>query len=502
MAEAEDLYNAMLERAKALPYYETAWPPKRDRRMQPVGLLPHRIELMGGHASTIGRHAAGAAPLADARLEALLRGWLALKASEGSDTERPLYESMDVVELVQRLLVQRPLVFFKSHDEYALRTGETGAGGAALDLENGTLGGFALVGTDAEEAPLTLANTLSYDEMALSALLSVANPTVFINNGDRGNQATPGRPGSFEPEGVYTGAVGARFEACEQMEWRHMVVTFEQNTVAKGYGAQADPAATQTKLLKLWADFYEVGSFSSFDEVEAEVEAAAETLGGECRYVPLSIVRHGNISKAKYFDKMVYKKRLAAVLAPWLLDSNRRAADAGTTAFCVTTGLGLGAWGIDKCQRLLMREVYAELLTNLPLPSVSDFVGATPQELGATNGEWLGTNNGSSSAGTNPTPRTLSLRITRLTPGAAPVRIQPAKSGGGAWRSPATKLSGADQGKLLCAMYAWDGGAYPGNEFYEPYGSEPAFFSTPPCKIYRALIHTMYLTRRETPLQC
>ena len=78
MAEAEDLYNAMLERAKALPYYETAWPPKRDRRMQPVGLLPHRIELMGGHASTIGRHAAGAAPLADARLEALLRGWLAL----------------------------------------------------------------------------------------------------------------------------------------------------------------------------------------------------------------------------------------------------------------------------------------------------------------------------------------------------------------------------------------------------------------------------------------
>ena len=32
----------------------------------------------------------------------------------------------------------------------------------------------------------------------------------------------------------------------------------------------------------------------------------------------------------------------------------------------------------------------------------------------------------------------------------------------GAWRSPAAKLSGADQGKLLCAMYAWDGGAYPG----------------------------------------
>lgn len=49
------------------------------------------------------------------------------------------------------------------------------------------------------------------------------------------------------------------------------------------------------------------------------------------------------------------------------------------------------------------------------------------------------------------------------------IRIRPAKVNG-CWRNPATKLSGVDEGKLLCAMYAWDGGAYPGNEFYEPYG--------------------------------
>ena len=250
--QPQRLYAAMLERARALPYYATAWPPKRDRRMQPIGLLPHRIETMEDRASTIGRHAAGAAPLADARVETLLRGWLALKASEGSAVERALYAGMDVVALVQRLLVQRPLVFFKSHDEYALRTGETGAGGAALDLENDILGGFALVGTDAEEAPLTLAATLSYDEMALAALLVVANPTVFINDGDRGNQSKPGRAGSFEPEGVLTGAVGARFEACEHMEWRHMIVTFEQNTAVKGFGSEANPEGAQTKLLKLW----------------------------------------------------------------------------------------------------------------------------------------------------------------------------------------------------------------------------------------------------------
>jgi hypothetical protein len=70
------------------------------------------------------------------------------------------------------------------------------------------------------------------------------------------------------------------------------------------------------------------------------------------------------------------------VLAPWLIDSNRRALEADTTAFCHTTGLGLGAWGVDSRQRGLMNEVYAELLTTLPLPAVSDFVATEPKELG------------------------------------------------------------------------------------------------------------------------
>ena len=273
----EAVYAELLRRAKALPYYATAWPPKRDGRQQPVGLLAHRIETMPERAAVIGRHAAGAAPLADARLEALLQSWLGVKASTGSEVERRLYAGMDVATLVQRLLVERPLVFFKSHDEFALRSGETGAGGAALDLDTEgledaeRLGLFAKVGTDAEAEPLTLAKTLSYDEMALGALLSVAVPTLFINDGERGNQAKPQAKGSFEPEGVFTGAVGARFEACEQMEWRHMIISFEQNTAAKGYGAEADPDTAQTKLLQVWAQFYQVERFPSYEEVQAEV---------------------------------------------------------------------------------------------------------------------------------------------------------------------------------------------------------------------------------------
>lgn len=34
-------------------------------------------------------------------------------------------------------------------------------------------------------------------------------------------------------------------------------------------------------------------------------------------------------------------------------------------------------------------------------------------------------------------------------------------------RNPADKLQGTDADKLLVAMYAWDGNAYPGNEYWD-----------------------------------
>ena len=41
--------------------------------------------------------------------------------------------------------------------------------------------GFEAIGSDHEQAPLLLADYLSYDEIQLSALISVAVPTLFVN---------------------------------------------------------------------------------------------------------------------------------------------------------------------------------------------------------------------------------------------------------------------------------------------------------------------------------
>lgn len=76
-------------------------------------------------------------------------------------------------KLITRLITNRPLAFLNGCDDYLLRTGERGRGG------------FDNIGTIKQKEPLTLNNLLSYDEMQLSALLSVSVQTDFINDGGR-----------------------------------------------------------------------------------------------------------------------------------------------------------------------------------------------------------------------------------------------------------------------------------------------------------------------------
>src|SRR5688572_24906514 len=57
---------------------------------------------------------------------------------------------------------------------------------------------------------------LTYEELPISSLYAVASPTFFINNGDRRNCGKIGDAGTYEPEGVFIGLVGARFEHADR----------------------------------------------------------------------------------------------------------------------------------------------------------------------------------------------------------------------------------------------------------------------------------------------
>ena len=43
--------------------------------------------------------------------------------------------------------------------------------------------------------------------------------------------------------------VGARFERANLMEWKHLIVTQEQNTASNGYGGTADPNTSEDAAL-------------------------------------------------------------------------------------------------------------------------------------------------------------------------------------------------------------------------------------------------------------
>merc|ERR1711871_1139710 len=115
-------------------------------------------------------HAKGTRPVLHSKVFSLIEDFISIKRHHGTQVERNLYRDLGVVDVVDRMIQKRPLAFLNSVDQFRLKSGESGAGG------------FDLIGTDQEFNPLLLKNLQSYDEMQLSALLSMSTPTFFINS--------------------------------------------------------------------------------------------------------------------------------------------------------------------------------------------------------------------------------------------------------------------------------------------------------------------------------
>lgn len=360
----------------------------------------------------IANQANDARPIVSAPVMVLISEFLSYKKKHGSSIEQKLYAGMSEKAFVDRLLIKRPLMFMTAADSYLLRNGDQGHGG------------FESIGTNQERSPLVLHDYLSYDEMQIAALLGVSVPTFFINNGNRNNNALPGEPGTYQEQGVYVGLVGARFEKPGLMEWQHMIITPQQNIAQNGYGQAADPQHPKTKLLYLWSQLYDE-SFVTFEQAHADKSG---------RYISIG----SNI----YFDSTIYKKRMKMVIEPFLVDANERGKSKGKKVYCHVVGLGLGVWQKTPAQTKLMLEVCAEIIKTRNLSSVSDLDFSWFSE------SW--TCGGISNGGTFATEHNA-------------ITIHFSK------RNPADKLVNTDANKLLVAMYAWDGNAYPGNEYWAGY---------------------------------
>jgi len=314
-------------------------------------------------------------------------------------------------------------------------------------------GGFEDIGTCKQGSPLLLQDYLSYDEMQISALISVAVPTLFINNGGRDSLCKPGDQGTYEDTGVLVACVGARMVLPGRMEAEHMVVTGETKTPGP--------------ITEAWEEFYGL-RFGTLSDAQADKEERRfHRIGADCSWCKrrsqeawtertgwrkrtycrtcMESYYGGAVSKPadmpKYLDKEIYQLRIRQTVRPFLLYASERglrhrarAEGHPLGAHARVKGLGLGAWWIDPIQEPLMYRVYERILREEPLEGIdvldfSFFPSAVPDSVvsaGAAHG----------------------------------IQVIATQSG----------FAEPVHGRLLVAMYAWDGNAHPGNEWWAESG--------------------------------
>jgi hypothetical protein len=133
------------------------------------------------------------------------------------------------------------------------------------------------------------------------------------------------------------------------------------------------------------------------------------------------------------FDKKMYAARMRITVEMFLLEANERAKEKGRKAYAYVVGLGLGVWQYDACQSELYIGCFTEALNSMSLSHISTL-----------NFAWI-----------DVPPRCISV----VTAAAETQGIKVIFSR----RAPAEKL---DTDELLVLSYAWDGNAFPGNEYW------------------------------------
>ena len=350
---------------------------------------------------------AGSWPIFPKKAIKLVEDFLNLKKSYGTNIEKGIYKKHSVMSFLNRLIKKRPLVFMGRGDYWMLKNGQNGTGG------------WDLIGSSGEnQINRKMKNYLTYNEIEISSFLSFSIYTPFINTGSRRNLGLPDN--NHEKNGIYIVQCGARFEERSKMEWLYMVIDPGQNTRENGYGLNNN--SLNSEYLKIWANFYQIDYFPTYDEVNSVINTNRQ----QKRFIKIPAFRD------MYFDTLVYKKRLKFNIEVFLKEANARAYVAGKNAFCHVVGLGLGAWGLFPEQEDLTIESYIEVITEdlVSYKNISDIYFS-----------WF-------SKSTIELPEELhGIKLHRGT------------------REPAEKLN--DNTKLLVANSAGDPNSLIGNEWYE-----------------------------------
>jgi len=358
-------------------------------------------------------------PVLHAEVVRHIVNFLEYKTTHGNEIEVNLYKGMTPVEMIQRLIYNRPLIFFGSHDRWLLRDGKTGGVGHWNEI--GTLEG------EAEGRMPSIQDYLTYDEICLAALLGVSTMNHFINSGSRSNR---GRKGGvpYIQRGVYVGLVGARFEKEGFMEQQFMAISPDQNSSERGYGSPEDP------WHKFWADFYGVDYFLTYEQALELRENNDSRVASHSKYDHLKTM----------LDVPVFRKRINIAASTFLFEADFRGAEEGRPVHAIVVGLGTGVWALQRQnQERLMVEEYKKVMESSFLPNVKH-----------VRFYWF-------NESTNrymERPDELIMGESIVDCGGNEIEISFNQI------DPFVKI---ESNPLVVAMYAWDGNSFPGNEYWQ-----------------------------------
>ncbi|KAI8629346.1 hypothetical protein F5Y19DRAFT_78535 [Xylariaceae sp. FL1651] len=176
------------------------------------------------------------------------------------------------------------------------------------------------------------------------------------------------------------------------------------------------------------------------------------------------------------FDTTMYKARIRITADILLLEANERAKAVGKKAYVYIVGLGLGVWIWRSAaqQPLLYVQAFLESLSEL---------GESLSNIGTVEFAWIQPVFG------------WSQRTMKVGPQQREVNVKFSR------RNPAEKLVGDESDQLLVLSYAWDGNAFPGNEYWggslTATGDPAAACMSTISELHNAMINPGFLDRIE-----
>jgi hypothetical protein len=149
------------------------------------------------------------------------------------------------------------------------------------------------------------------------------------------------------------GLIGTRLPKPKVMEYREIMKTKEQNNHENGYGRFFLPTL-QGKFLNFYGD-----ESATYDELLKKMKKAND------RFVDLH--------DGKYFDRLMYTRRIVLSIDTLLIEANERARRVNKMGYVHVVGLGLGVWKIYTEQDKLFMDAFAQRLEYLVTSDLNPF---------------------------------------------------------------------------------------------------------------------------------